>query len=133
MGSAVCRFQGTRSRTLERLPSDREIFGHLEQLLASPDFEATPLQRALLQYLVDQALDGNAGSIDVHRVAAAVFGRRSEYDPATDPIVPIQMDGLRRTLELHYRTAGRNALLRIDLPKGTYVPTFAYNLSSSGE
>ncbi len=118
---------------MERSPTHNEVSRHLEHLLASPDFEATPLQRALLQYLVKQALNGKVAGIDVFAVATGVFGRGSAYDPATDPIVPIQMDGLRRALAHHYRTTGNKSPLRITLPKGTFVPTFAYSEPPSGE
>ena len=120
-------------QVLERSPTHKEVSHHLEHLLGSPDFEATPLQRALLQYLVKQALNGKAAGIDVLAVAAGVFGRGSSYDPATDPIVPIQTDGLRRALAHHYRTTGNNSPLRIILPKGTFVPTFAYGEPPFGE
>ena len=124
---------GCEEQNLGRLTSNKIIARHLELLLASPDFEATPTQRALLQYLVNQALAGKADGIDVFTVAARVFGRGSDYDPATDPIAPIQTDGLRRVLARYYRTAGQQAPVRIEIPRGTYVPTFSDHESPPGE
>jgi adenylate cyclase len=53
-----------------------------------------------------------------------VFGRGSDFDPATDPIVRMQAGRVRRSLERYYLTAGANDPLLISLPKGTYVPQF---------
>ena len=101
--------------------------------MISPDFEASPPKRTLLQYYVDQALADDAGQIGLAKVAIDVFERGPAFDPEHDPIVDIHTDGLRRALARYYRTAGRNAPLRIDIPRGTYVPTFSYNESPSGE
>ena len=42
-----------------------------------------------------------------------------------DPIVRIQAGRLRRSLERYYLLAGEGDPIRIELPKGTYVPTFS--------
>ncbi len=101
--------------------------------MTSPDFVASPPKRSLLQYSVDQALTNDAGQIGLATVAVDVFDRGPVFYPEHDPIVDIHTDGLRRALARYYRTAGRNAPLRIDIPRGTYVPTFSYNESPSGE
>ncbi len=103
---------------------DEHIFRQLERMLDSPDFSATPQQIALLEYVVKQTLAGNAGSIKGYTVATEVFGRRSDFDQSIDPIVSIQAARLRRALKRYYETAGKNDPVRIDIPKGTYVPTF---------
>jgi TolB-like protein len=41
-----------------------------------------------------------------------------------DPIVRIQAGRLRRSLERYYLLSGRADALRVELPRGTYVPTF---------
>ena len=41
-----------------------------------------------------------------------------------DPIVGIQAGRLRRSLERLYLLSGKEDPVRIELPKGTYVPTF---------
>jgi adenylate cyclase len=53
-----------------------------------------------------------------------VFGRDASFDPATDPIIRIEASRLRRSLERYYLTVGRRDPIRIDIPKGSYVPTF---------
>ena len=41
-----------------------------------------------------------------------------------DPVVRIEAAKLRRRLESYYLIAGQEDPIRIDIPKGTYVPTF---------
>ena len=41
-----------------------------------------------------------------------------------DPIVRIQAGRLRRSLERYYLLSGKDDPVRIELPKGTYVPVF---------
>ena len=105
-------------------PNKSDITGQLEYLLASPDFQITPAQAALLKYVVTQTLSGYAHKITDDQVAGRVFGRGSDYDPGVDPIVSIQADILRRALARYYKTAGKKDPIRIDIPPGTCVPMF---------
>ena len=94
-------------------------------MLGNPDFKATPQQIALLEYVVNQTLAGNAGQIKGYTVATEVFGRRSDFDQSIDPIVSIQASRLRLAMTRYYETTGKHDPLRIEIPKGTYVPTFS--------
>jgi adenylate cyclase len=93
-------------------------------MLASPDFNATPQQTSLLKFVVNRTQEGKADSIKGYTVATEVFGRRSDFDQSIDPIVSIQASRLRLAMEQYYETAGKNDPIRIDIPKGTYVPSF---------
>jgi adenylate cyclase len=105
-------------------PSHGEIYSHLERLVANRNFRASPSQIAFLKFVVDQTLAGNAGSIKGYTVATQVFGRGPEFDQNSDPIVSIQANRLRQALERYYLTTGKHDSIRIDMPKGTYVPRF---------
>lgn len=105
-------------------PTDELVQGQLQQILESPEFHATRQQREFLQFVVCETLAGHADEIKGFTVATRVFGRREDFDQATDPIVSIQANRLRRSLERYYLVAGQQDPLRIDIPKGTYVPTF---------
>lgn len=105
-------------------PSHQEINRQCERMLASPDFTATPQQTALLRYVVNQTLAGKADRIKGYTVATEVFGRGPDFDQNSDPIVSIQAARLRRALKRYYEGAGKHDMLRIDIPKGTYVPEF---------
>ena len=100
------------------------ISDQLERMLANPDFNATPQQSALLKYVVNQTLAGHADNIKGYTVATEVFGRGSDFDQSIDPIVSIQASRLRRAMTRYYKTTGKSDPIRINIPKGTYVPTF---------
>ena len=107
-----------------------KITRQLELMLESPDFKATPTQIRFLQYVVTETLAGNGSQIKGYTVATEVFGRGPEFDQSVDPIVSIQASGLRRALERYYKRAGKHDSIRIDIPTGTYVPTFHEQRSS---
>lgn len=113
-------------RHAERDPplSPENIQQQLRRILASTEFQATDLQCEFLRFVVSETLAGNAHEIKGYTVATRVFGRKADFDQATDPIVSIQANKLRRALERYYLVAGKQDQIRIDLPKGTYVPTF---------
>lgn len=82
--------------------------------------------------MVNETLDGRAREISQHTIAEAVFGRGEEFDPATDPIVRIQAGRVRRSLDGYYRGEGKADPVDLQLPKGSYVPSFAERASASG-
>jgi len=106
------------------LPAD-VVLQQLQRIFDSPEFDGTKAQRAFLQYVVRKTIEGKSGEIKGYTVATEVFGRSKDFDQNTDPIVSIQANKLRRALERYYLTAGKYDALRIEIPKGGYVPTFA--------
>ena len=97
-------------------------------MLGSPDFAASPQQTEFFKFVVNQTLAGNGDQIKGYTVATEVFGRGPDFDQSIDSVVSIQAGRLRRAIERYYLTGGKNDPIRIDIPKGTYVPTFSANL-----
>jgi TolB-like protein/Flp pilus assembly protein TadD len=106
-----------------------KIEGQLQRILDSPDFNATKQQRKFFQFVVNETLFGRAQEIKGYTIATCVFGRSDDFDQNSDPIVSVQANRLRRALERYYLIAGKTDPIRIDIPKGTYVPTFCEQLS----
>jgi len=105
-------------------PSREAIEEQRLRIQESPDFHASDQQREFFQFVVLETLAGRSHEIKGYTVATQVFGRKNDFDQATDPIVSIQANKLRRSLERYYLVAGQQDPVRIDIPKGTYVPTF---------
>lgn len=105
-------------------PAAQKVRSQLERILDSPEFRATRSQRAMLEFVVSETLAGRAHEIKGFTVATRVFGRSEDFDQATDPIVSIQANKLRRELERYYLVAGRWDPVHIEIPKGAYVPRF---------
>ncbi|MBC2713854.1 MAG: hypothetical protein HF978_00925 [Desulfobacteraceae bacterium] len=106
-------------------PTAEEILRQQQRILDSPEFNATKAQIAFLKFVVKKTISGDSDEIKGYTVATQVFGRKKDFDQNTDPIVSIHANKLRRALEHYYLTAGTHDTLRIDIPRGTYVPTFS--------
>ena len=105
--------------------SNHAVRKELECILDSPEFRNKPMLCGFLNHVVEETLSGRAHEIKGYTVATEVFGRRKDFDPTIDPIVRIQAGRLRRTLESYYSGRGRQDQLRINIGKGSYVPTFS--------
>jgi adenylate cyclase len=103
-------------------PEADEVLEELERVSASPDFDASPRSRAFIRFVVEETLAGRQEGLTQDAIANRVFHRRGDFDPTVDPIVRIQAGRLRRSLERYYLLAGAGDPVRIDLPRGTYVP-----------
>jgi hypothetical protein len=55
------------------------------------------------------------------------LGYDSDFDPQADLVVRIQARRLRRVLDQYYDNQGVTDPIRIDIPKGSYVPVFLPN------
>jgi adenylate cyclase len=96
----------------------------LERILANPDFDAPERNRRFLRYVVEETLAGRGKRIKAYGIAVAVFDRDDSFDPQSDPIVRIEASRLRRSLERYYLLSGQSDPIRIEIPKGAYVPAF---------
>jgi TolB-like protein len=101
-----------------------EILEQLNRILSHPEFQATPQQRDFLRFVVTETLEGREHQIKGYTVATQVLGRKPGFDPKTDPAVSIQASRLRKALERYSLVAGGLDPIRIEIPKGTYVPVF---------
>jgi TolB-like protein len=115
--------ENVRAKTDLPMDADR-IRRQLRRILDSSAFGATHAQKAFLEFVVEKALAGKSEEIKGYTVATRVFGRRADFDQATDPIVSIQANKLRRALANYYLVTGKKDPIRIDIPKGAYVPSF---------
>ena len=104
--------------------SQVDIRAQLERVLAHREFQATDRMRDFLRFVVEETLAGRGKRLKGFTIATQVFGRGKNFDASTDPIVRIQAGRLRRALERYYLVAGGRDHIRIDIPKGRYVPAF---------
>ena len=105
----------------------------LQHILASPTIGATERMRQFLNYVVEETLAGRADRIKAYTIATSVFGRNENFDPQVDSIVRLEAGRLRRTLERYYFTGGHDDPVRIQIPLGSYVPTFVGREASMSE
>jgi TolB-like protein len=96
---------------------------HVDQALSSPLFRNAERQSRFLRFVVDAALQSPQATVKESDIAIAVYDRRPDYDPRTDPIVRVEAARLRARLREYYEGTPPERV-RIDLPKGRYVPQF---------
>lgn len=98
---------------------------HLDQALSSPLFRKAERQAGFLRFVVTMALQSPDATIKEFDIAIAVYGRGPDYDPRTDPIVRVEAARLRARLREYYAVTPPERV-RIDLPKGGYLPLFIW-------
>jgi len=105
---------------------EQRIRAHLEQVLASTALAGSERLRRLLQFLVESALSGRSIDVKEYTIGIEVFDRRPAYDTRTDSTVRVHIGKLRDRLDHYYLTEGRESAVRIELPRGTYIPEFRF-------
>ena len=103
-----------------------QIQNALARILSSEGFSASARNRKLLNYVVGETLAGRSDRIKAYTLATVVFERGPDFDPQLDPVVRLEASRLRRALEHYYLTAGKDDPVRIDIPKGSYIPSFEF-------
>lgn len=109
-----------------------EVRAALERIVASPGFSEAGRLGPFLRFLVETALSGDGQMLKESLIGIEVFGRPAGYDPRTDPIVRVEARRLRSRLTDYYADAGKEEAVRIDLPKGGYIPVFAPTTPAPG-
>ncbi len=110
---------------LHPLPDRDAVSQQLERILASDEFRNSGHLSSFLQFIVEETLAGRSAKIKGYSIAVSVFNRPENFDPADDPIVRIYGGKLRRALAYYYGTDGVDDPVRIEVPKGHYLPTFS--------
>lgn len=100
------------------------VRAHLRELFASRAFAGSPRLRQFLSYVVEKTLIGQGGEIKEFLIASEVYGRGPEYDPQVDSTVRVEASRLRGKLRSFYANAPLGMPVRIEMPKGSYVPLF---------
>ncbi len=101
-----------------------EVRSELERMLASPVFAHADRPSRFLRYVVERTLAGESSALKEYAIGVDVYDRPPDFDPRTDSIVRVEAGRLRAKLREYYDLYGGGDPLRIELPKGTYVPVF---------
>ena len=104
-------------------PAPDEVRAELERLLNSRYLRESHQLRALLRHIVEETLAGRQGGLKEYTLGIEVFHRTHDYDPRNDAIVRVQASLLRKKLQTYYENEGKDAIVRIGLPRGAYIPS----------
>jgi hypothetical protein len=104
--------------------TQEEMRQALDRVLNSKHFANAPMKQKFLRLTCDFHLNGRGGDLNEYLIGREVFDRDDSYNPATDPIVRVGAHGVREKLELYYQKEGANDEIRIEIPVGSYQPSF---------
>lgn len=96
----------------------------VQQVVQSAQFEKSGKLRNFLLFVSERALTEHKSEINEQEIGVHVFGRPVGYNPGDDSIVRSQARILRQKLAEYFAAAGSGLTMRIEIPKGTYVPVF---------
>src|SRR5262245_17917211 len=105
-------------------PTPDEIRAALDHILFSEVFRRSPQLGAFLSFVTEAVLHGKGDRIKAYTIGIEVLRRDPTFDPQVDPIVRVEATRLRRAIERYYAGPGHDDSIIIDLPRGSYVPTF---------
>src|ERR1700753_4276052 len=106
------------------LPPGPLVREQLSRLLAHSLFTNSKRYPVLLAYVVEQALLGNASDLKERTIGVEAFGREPSYDVNLDPVVRTTAAEVRKRLVQYYYTPDHAGELIIEMPVGSYVPSF---------
>ncbi|MDQ3009819.1 MAG: hypothetical protein M3X11_03845, partial [Acidobacteriota bacterium] len=122
MGTPAKQFEHHQLSTSTVSQEERRLA--LEQVLASKHFAHAPMKQRFLRLICEFQLDGRGRELNEYLIGREVFDRHNNYNPATDPIVRVGAHGVREKLERYYQKDGANDEVRIEIPVGSYEPSF---------
>jgi hypothetical protein len=96
----------------------------LEKVLKSATFFRASQVRNFLRYICEMEFAGRAATLHEYLIGVEALGRPTAYSTEDDSSVRRRAYALRQKLEQVYETELADAPIRIDVPKGSYVPRF---------
>lgn len=106
------------------MTEDRDAWGLVERILATPAFVRSPRLAEFLSFICRETLEGHGQALNEQHIGSMVFGRRANYDSSADTVVRSNALRLRRQLEQYFQREGQNEALRLEIPRGGYIPVF---------
>jgi hypothetical protein len=103
-----------------------QIIEEANRIVSDPAFKSSRRCVALFSLLVDRSLVGDHDAVKERTLGIEVFGRVPNYDTATDPVVRMAANEIRKRLAQWYQEPARHRQVRIRLNSGTYLLKFEF-------
>ena len=98
----------------------------LRSVLESQTFARSEQLKNFLRYVCELEIGGRGGEIKEYSIGVEALGRPSSYSTTADSSVRRRAFELRHKLEEAYNGELASSEVRIELPKGSYVPVFRF-------
>lgn len=99
----------------------------LEAVLYSQTFSRADQLKCFLKYVCEMEMAGRGQELTEYSIGIEALGRPANYSPGDDSAVRTRAFALRKKLQEFYEHEQPNAVLRIELLKGSYCPHFVEN------
>jgi hypothetical protein len=96
----------------------------LDAALNSNTFARSVQLRAFLRYICEREMAGRTEDLSEYQIAVEVLGRPKDFNLTEDSSVRNRAYELRQRLEKYYTSERRDAPVRIQIPRGGYVPFY---------
>ena len=103
---------------------DAEKRAALEAVLQSATFTRASQVRNFLRYICEMEFAGRAAALHEYLIGVEALGRPTAYSTEDDSSVRRRAYALRQKLDEVYAKELTDVRVRIDVPKGSYVPRF---------
>jgi hypothetical protein len=113
-------------------PSFQEKREALEEVLQSVAFFRAEQLRSFLRYICEMELAGRGDELCESLIGVEAFGRPQGYSPTEDASVRRRAGDLREKLQEVYAGELIGSKVRIELPKGKFVPRFVRAMPEGG-
>ena len=117
----------TPSPTSEAVFTKDAVLIQLQKIINDPVFQYSQILKSFLSFIVNETLDGRSNCLKEYTIAVNVLEKPADFNPQGYALVRIHAGRLRSALERYYTESGQSDLIRICIPKGSYVPSFLLN------
>jgi hypothetical protein len=104
----------------------------VRRILASRTFHSSPLLQRLLEFVVSRQREGRAMEVKETTIAVEVLGKHGGFNGRVDNAVRVHASRLRAKLAEYYGEEGLEDKVLVEIPRGGYLPHFAYRTPSPG-
>ncbi len=104
--------------------SEAEKRDALDAAVSSNTFARSAQLRAFLRYICEREMAGHLEDLTEYQIAVNVLGRGADFNLTDDSSVRNRVYELRQRLEKFYTTERPHPPIRIQIPRGGYVPYY---------
>src|SRR5215475_5624067 len=98
---------GRQSERADQLSTEKIqlVRSALELVISSHAFAGSRPCQDFLRFVVEHALGGDRDSLRESTIGVELFGRPSDYDTSSDPVVRVRATEVRKRLAQYYKEA----------------------------
>lgn len=108
--------------TIEREEKEKA----LAQVESSDTFARQEQLKEFLRFVCEYEIAGKGGDLHEYLIGTEALGQPVGYSTADNSVVRNRAHSLRRKLQDFYAIEAPDAIVRIEIPKGSYCPRFVY-------